>query len=232
MSKGPMQVQIVGDEMVLLLAVSRAYRDKAVDIVPAVNMDQALEQMNIFSFRLFLLDLDMKDCCGFYLLETMTRRFPETPVILLTTADIQSIPLIDRIQEIRQQYCWHIVEKPFDYKKLIGFIDRALHASEFAKASGCQNMISEHAEKRRCRRFSRFERINISRPAFPNTSLSPPVFATLTDISVGGLGVATGKALGLGEAVHFDEKFMHQSGTVVWCQIQKDQIYKSGIRFV
>lgn len=231
MSGAVKQVQIIDDEMVMLMAVSRAYRDKSVDIIPAVNMDQALEQMDTFNFKLFLLDLDMKDCCGFHLLETMTRRFPETPVILMTTAEIQSIPLIDKIQDIRKQCCWHIVEKPFDYKKLIGFIDRALHAAEAGRAFGCQHATSENSEKRRCRRFSRFERIKICRPILSNTSQSPPIFAILTDISVGGLGVSTGKALISGEAVHFDEKFMHQSGTVVWCRVQKDRIYSSGIRF-
>ncbi|MEE4253839.1 MAG: response regulator [Desulfuromusa sp.] len=225
------QIQIIDDEMVMLMAVSRAYRDKSVDIIPAANMDQALEQMNIFNFKLFMLDLDMKGCCSFHLLETMTRRFPETPVILMTTADILSIQLIDKIQDIRKQSCWHIVEKPFDYRKLIGFIDRALHAAEAGKLSACQHATSEKSEKRRCNRFSRFERINISHPIHQNTSYSPPIFATLTNISVGGLGVSTRKPLVSGEAVHFDEKFMHQSGIVVWCRMQKDQVYNSGISF-
>lgn len=232
MNRGPRQVQIIDDEIIMLLAVSRAYRNKPVDIITATNLDQALEQMDIFNFSLFLLDLDMKDCCSFDLLERMTRRFPTNPVILMTTGDIQSAALIDRIEKIRSQYCWHIVEKPFDYKKLIGFIDRALYESEIENPGSNQNGNSDYAEKRRCRRFSRFERINITRPMISDTSHLPPaLFATLTDISVGGLSVTTGNALVSGEAVRFDEKFMHQSGTVVWSQIQEDAIYKSGIRF-
>ncbi|MDX2494765.1 MAG: response regulator [Desulfuromusa sp.] len=232
MNKAPIQVQIIDDEIVMLMAVSRAYRNKPVDIIAATDIDQALEQMNIFNFSLFLLDLDMKDCCGFHLLEIITKRFPKTPIILMTTADTQSIALIDKIEKIRSQYCWHIVEKPFDYKKMIGFIDRALHESEVEALGVCQKENSEYAEQRRCRRFSRFERINIARPVTTGTSCSPlAFFATLTDISVAGLGVATGNALVSGEAVRFDEKFMHQSGTVVWCRLQEDQIYKSGIRF-
>jgi len=210
MNRAPMQVQIIDDEIVMLMAVSRAYRNKPTDIITATNIDQALEQMNTFNFSLFLLDLDMKDCCGFHLLETITNRFPKTPIILMTTGDAQSIVLIDKIQKIRSQYCWHIVEKPFDYKKMIGFIDRALHEYEVEVLGDCQNGSSEYAEKRRCRRFSRFERINIARPVTTGTSCSPlALLATLTDISVGGLGVATGNALVSGDAVCFDEKFMH-----------------------
>lgn len=224
-------VQIIDDEIVMLMAVSRAFRHKPVDIIPASNIDQALEQLDTFDFNLFILDLDIKGCCGFQLLERMTRRFPQTPVILMTTADVQSLALINKIHEIRSQYCWHLLEKPFDYKKLVGFIDRALKVSEFENVSSCKNENSDCLEKRRCRRFSRFERMSISRHDSPHSTHSLPVFATLTDISVGGLGVATGKALVSGEAVYFDEKFMHQSGTVVWSRRQKDQIYKSGIRF-
>lgn len=232
MNRALRQVQIIDDEIVMLLAVSRAYRSKPIDIITATNIDQALEQMNIFNFSLFLLDLDMKDCCSFQLLERITKGFPGTPVILMTTGDTQSIALIDKIKKIRSQYCWHIIEKPFDYKKLIGFIDRALQVSEVESLECCQDETSDHSETRRCRRFSRFERINISRSITSDTSRSPLViFATLTEISVGGLGVETGNALVPGESVHFDEKFMHQSGTVVWCRMQKDQIYKSGIRF-
>lgn len=232
MNRAVKQVQIIDDEIVMLMAISRAYRYKPVDIIPAVSRAQALEQMETFNFSLFMLDLDIKGCCGFQLLERMTSRFPATPVILMTTMDSQSIALIDKINKIRSQCLWYILEKPFNYKKLVGFIDRALQASDFERESGCQLDSSDCLEKRRCHRFSRFERINISRSNVEDSAyLSPALSATLTDISVGGLGVATRKALVSGEAVQFDEKFMHQSGTVVWCRVQKDHIYKSGIRF-
>lgn len=225
-------VQIIDDEIVMLMAVSRAYRHKPVDIIPASNIDQALEQVDTFNFNLFILDLDIKGCCGFQLLELLTKRFSRTPIILMTTADVQSQTLINKINKIRSQYCWHLLEKPFDYKKLVGFIDRALQVSEVENVSSCQQESFDGLEKRSCRRFTRFEQINIYRPAVSDFSCTPPALCTsLADISVGGLGVSTRKALVAGEAVNFDEKFMHQSGTVVWSRWQKDQIYKSGIKF-
>ncbi|WP_321390137.1 response regulator [uncultured Desulfuromusa sp.] len=233
MNRTVKRVQIIDDEIVILMAVSRAHRHKPVDIIPASNIDQALEQMDIFAFNLFILDLDIKGCCGFQLLEQMTRRFPEIPVILMTTQDIQSLALMNKINKIRSQCCWHLLEKPFDYKKLVGFIDRALQVSEFENVPSCQHEGFAGLEKRSCRRFSRCEQINISRPSVSDSSSVSPAFcARLADISVGGLGVATRKALMSGEVVHFDEKFMHQSGTVVWSRPQKGQIHKSGIRFI
>lgn len=232
MNKGPMQVQIIDDEIVMLLAVSRAYRDKAVDIIAANTVEQALGQMDSFNFNLFLLDLDMKSCCSFQLLQTITERFPTTPVILMTTADTQAAELIDKIKNIRPQNCWHILEKPFDYKKLVSFIDRALQVSAPDVSVSHRNDRFDWSEKRRCRRFSRFERMNLSRLINSDLAiLKLPLLGTLIDISVSGLRVTTGQALVAGEVVHFDEKFMHQSGTVVWSRMQKDQIFKSGIRF-
>jgi len=134
----PIQIQIIDNEIVMAMAVSRAYRNKPIDIITATNIDQAIEQMDVFHFSLFLLDLDMKDCCSFQLLEIITRRFPETPVILMTTADIFSLALIEKIEKIRSQHCWHIVEKPFAYKRLLGFVDRALAGAGVEASADCK----------------------------------------------------------------------------------------------
>lgn len=229
MHKGSWLVQIIDDEVVILLAVSRAYRDKSVDIVTASNIDQALAQMDIFNFDLFLLDLDMKDRCSYVLLKIMTDRYPDIPVILMTTGDIESGELIKKIEGIRSFGCWHLLEKPFDYQKLVGFINRGLQ--EYSSAAGVSPIAEPH-EKRRCQRFSRFEQINLALPSVVNeTCQTTPFLATLVDVSVGGLGLSSKKKLVVPQLIHFDEKFMHQSGVVIWSRLQKDQMYRSGILF-
>ena len=226
------QIQIVTDETVLLLAVSRAYRNKPVDVVTATNTDQALTQLSVFNFDLFLLDLDMKDGCSLGLLETMTERFPSAPVILMTTGDTQSPELADKIKAIRFSHCWHLLAKPFDYKKLVGVIDLGLQEHSLCMEKQ-RRQETIHLEKRRCQRFSRFEPINISMPHQSGAACqTQPILATLTDISVSGMGVAIIRSVPQGTTVTFDEKFMHQSGVVVWNQKLEDQTWQSGIKFI
>ena len=230
MRKGPWQIQIIDDEIVILLAVRRAYRDKPVDIVIASNADQALAQMETFNFDLFLLDLDMKNGSGFQLLKKMTESFPDVPVILLTTGDIESETLIRQVEALRTLGCWHLLEKPFGYKKLVSFIERGLE-ERWASCNDPTCNLQGAGEQRRCRRFSRFEQINISLPDPAADGRIPPALATLNDISVGGLGITTRKKLDLYQEICFDEKFMHQTGIVVWSALQDDQSFRAGIRF-
>ncbi len=233
MRKRPWQVQIIADEMVMLLAVSRAYRDKLVDVVTANSAGQALAQMDIFSFDLFLLDLDLKGCCSFSLLKVMTERFPRIPVVLMTTRNVESKVLLERIEAVRSAGCWHLLEKPFDDMRLASFIDRAVQTRSMAvSGSGQCDVVDEH-EKRRCARFSRFEQINMSLPVTPAESCQSVSFlATLMDISVGGLGLTTNKQVTVSQMIHFDEKFMHQSGVIVWSQAQDEQTCRAGIEFI
>ena len=228
----PWQVQIIDEELVILMAVSRAYRDKPVDIVTATNVDQALGQMDVFNFDLFLLDLDMKGSCSFKLLEIMTERCPEIPVILMTTRNLGSQKLLEQIDAVRLTYCWHLLEKPFGYEKLTGLICRALQARSIAAAGNHQSAVAAGDEKRRCKRFSRFEQINMSSPiTCAASSQTVPFLVTLMDISVGGLGLSSRKQLTVPQLVGFDEKFMHQSGVIVWSRVQDDQSYRAGIQF-
>ena len=231
MQRGPWLVQIIDDEIVILMAVSRAYRDKQVDIITAANAEQALAQMEAFNFDLFLLDLDIKNCCGFALLRTMTEKFPEIPVILMTTKNTQNPELLMQIEQARPLGCWHLLEKPFDYNNLKAYIDRGF-VERFASCTGNDACEVASHEQRRCRRFSRYESINISLPLSTENPLRTNSYlATLTDISVGGIGLTTKKALAPQQAIRFDEKFMHQSGIVVWSHVVNDRTCRAGIRF-
>ena len=126
MGKRPWQVQVITSEIVIQLALARAYRSKPVDIITAAKSEQALSQIDVFDFDLFVLDLDFKDGCSLSLLQTMTERAVEAPVILLTTGKVESRTLILQIEQIRPVGCWHLLEKPFDLQKLSGLIERGL----------------------------------------------------------------------------------------------------------
>ena len=233
MRKGPLQVQIIDEEIVILLAVSRAYRNKPIDIISADNADKALAQMAVFNVNLFLLDLDMKDRSSFQLLEIMTERSPEIPVILMTTKDTTAPELLNKIAEVRTRGCWHLLEKPFDYQKLLSFIDRGLEESALLSKDSHLCVAPGASEKRRCRRFSRMEQINIYYAAdeTEQDSRCLPFLATLTDLSVGGIGLESKKKLHEKQLIRFDEKFMHQSGIVIWSR-EGELCHRAGVSFL
>jgi len=233
MTKNLRQIQIATDETTIRLALSRAFRDSPVDIVMASNTFQALSQLDVFKFDLFLLDLDMKDGCAFGLLETMTERFPRVPAILLTTGNIHSAELIHKIKDIRFNYCWNTLSKPFNYSKLVELICGKSNEYYEEQVPCHQHKQGNWLERRNCQRFFRSEQISISRPQKNEARYRIiPHWSTLTDISLGGMCITTDVMLRSGILLNFDEKFMHQSGEVVWVKEKVNHLWKVGIKFI
>lgn len=226
MAASTRQVQIISDEVMLLMALTRAYRNSSIDVITANNKTRALQQLEIFQFQVLLLDLDIKDQSGFELLQTVSHTHPEVPVILLTTGDSRAPELLDQINSCRPCGCWHLMEKPFELKILTGAIERALLERTFDDSTALCD-LPEPNDLRRCRRFPRKERISISL----RSDAAPPFFpAILTDISVSGIGLTTSSPLPTSQPISFDEKFMRQSGVVIWCCGFADA-YRAGVRF-
>ncbi len=223
MSAAVKQIQTISDEITMLMALTRAYRRSPIDIITATSTSQALAQFDIFSFALILLDLDINDGGAMELLRTVSSVQAGVPVILLTTDTSRSPKLIARIDECRPYGCWHLLEKPFELKKLTGAIERGLLERTFDD----DQCSCDLGDLRRCRRFKRNEKLAISL----SNDGTPPFFpATLTDISVSGLGLTTNVPLPANQRISFAEKFMHQSGTVIWTT-QSTSGYRSGVRF-
>ncbi len=217
------QVQAISDEVTLLMALTRAYRHSPVDIITATSSAQAIEQIDIFTFQLILLDLDMDDHSGMKILRLVSSTQAGVPVVLLTTENSNAPELLDQIATCRPHGCWHILEKPFELKMLTGAIERGLLEHSFDTETQNCNL----GDLRRCRRFKRWEAISISL----NGNGRPPQFrGTMTDISLTGIGLFTDSPLPTKQRISFDEKFMHQSGVVIWSSAT-DHGYLSGIRF-
>lgn len=220
------QIQIISDEVMLLMALARAYRNSSVDVITASNKIQALQQLEVFRFQVMLLDLDLKDRSGLELLKTVSRTHAGVPALLLTTGNSREPELLDHINASRPYGCWHLMEKPFELKKLTGAIERGLMEHTFDD-SDVLCSLPQPNDQRRCRRFPRLDRISISFRSDP----APPFFpATLTDISVSGIGLTTSSPLQINQRISFDQKFMHQSGHVIWsCGVAN--LFQSGVQF-
>ena len=217
------QIQAISDEITMLMALTRAYRKTQVDIITATTHSQALEQIDIFTFQLILLDLDICKGGGMELLRIISGAQAGIPIILLTTGNSQSPQLLEQIDQCRPYGCWHILEKPFELKKLTEAIERGLLEHSFEGEGANCNL----GDMRRCQRYRRSEALSISL----SNNGAPPFFpATLTDISVSGLGLSTSDPLPTNQAISFSEKFMHQSGRVIWTSSAEDG-YRSGVHF-
>lgn len=227
MAASTRQVQIISDEVMLLMALARAYRNSSVDVITASNKEQALRQLEVFQFQVMLLDLGLKDLSGFELLQTLSRTHAGVPVLMLTTGDSRDPEVLDQINACRPYGCWHLMEKPFELKKLTSAIERGLLEHTFDD-SDILCSLPKPNDQRRCRRFPRREQISISLRSDP----APPFFpATLTDISVSGIGLTTSSPLPTNQRISFDQKFMHQSGVVIWSRGHADG-FQSGVRFL
>lgn len=228
MATSTRQIQIISDEVMMLMALTRAYRHTTVEVISASSRADALQQIESFDFQLFLLDLDIRDESGFELLHDLSERAAGVPVILLTTSDIQTPTLLQQVEACRPQGGQLLLEKPFVLKKLTGAIERGLLERGFDGADGCHPELTQAGDLRRCHRFSRSEPVSICLAGRPQ----PPFFAaTLTDIAVGGVGLATETALPVDRAVSFGDTCPQPSGVVVWSDGRHNH-FRSGIRFV
>ncbi|MBD1401105.1 response regulator [Pelovirga terrestris] len=227
MNKNTRQVQLITGEQVLLKALMRAYRDSAIDIVAASSHLQAIAQLDTFGFDLIIFDLDTDRSNGFELLQMISARCAGTPIILLTTMDTQAPELQKQIKKARPFGCWHILEKPFSISKLNSYIGLSLVTRTFEQTADVLNQLPEQADRRACKRVPRNEKITLR---LAGGDHHPFFSATLSDISISGMGLTTDVPLARDQRVTFEEKFMHASGVVVW-SYGKDSRCMVGVRF-
>jgi CheY-like chemotaxis protein len=227
MSKSTRQVQLISGEPVLMKALMRAYRDSAIDIVAASSHMQAISQLDTFGFDLIIFDLDTDRSNRFELLQMMSARCAGTPIILLTTMDTQSPELQKQIKKARPFGCWHILEKPFSISKLNSYIGLSLVTRSFDHADDVLSHMPDQDDRRACKRVPRNEKITLR---LAGGDHYPFFSATLTDISISGMGLTTDVPLARDQRITFEEKFMHASGVVVW-SYGKDSRCMAGVRF-
>jgi len=228
MKIAPQKVLLIDSEMLIHLAVSQAYRDKGPYFITAASTNEALRKMDIFSFDLFLLALDLKDAGSLELLATIDDRFPEAPVILMTSGETEYCSLIERIEETRKQGTWQLIEKPFNLDILTILIERCLHEREPEQS----NQTTEGHEKRCYLRSSHVQTIQLLIDAADSGyKEDKSVKATLTDVSDGGLGLVTKYPLKKSQPVRFAGSSIGKTGVVAWTALMDNHICRAGVQF-
>lgn len=228
MSKTTRQVHLISGEQLLLKALMRAYRESAIDIVAASSHLQAITQLNTFSFDLIICDLDTDRSNRFELLQMISARWAGTPIILLTTMDTQATDLQKQINTSRPFGCWYILEKPFSISKLNSYIGLSLVTRSFDHTDDVLSHMPDRDDRRACKRLPRNEKITLH---IAGADHHPFFSATLTNISICGMGLTTDVPLARDQRVIFEEKFMHTKGVVVWNYWVASRCV-AGIRFI
>ena len=231
MKTAPRKVLLIDSEMLIHLAVSQAYRDSGPYFISAANAGEALKKMDIFSFDLFLMALDLKDENSMELLKIIDQRCQDAPVILMTSNDTDYCALIERIEETRKQGTWQLIEKPFNLDILRVLIERCLYERERRKLED-QESEQEGSEKRNYLRSSHVQTVQLyidaAEQGFQEEKM---VKATLTDISDGGLGLITKYPLRKSQPVRFVNTDFGTGGVVAWTTEMDNHICRAGVQF-
>lgn len=226
----PRKVLLIDSEMLVHLAISQVYRDTGPYFITAANISEALKKMDIFSFDLFLLALDLKDEDSLQLLRLIDERFPDVPVILMANNDTKYCTMIEQIEQTKKQGTWQLIEKPFNLDILTVLIERCLYERERSK----ENHLAEEdgAEKRNYLRSSHVQTVQLFFDASERGyQEEKSVKATLTDVSDGGLGLITKYPLKKLQSVRFANSSVGKAGVIAWTVSMENQICRAGVQF-
>ncbi len=228
MKNAPRKVLLIDSEMLIHLAVSQAYRDSGPYFITASSAREALVKMDIFTFDLFLLALDLKDEDSLKLLQIIDRRYPDAPMILMANNTSEYCNLIEEIEKARKHGSWQLIEKPFNIDILTILIERCLYERDRAE----QREALSSYEQRNHLRNSHVQTVQL----FIDTTeqgyrQEKSVKATLTDISDGGLGLITKYPLKKSQPIRFSSSSLGKSGIVAWTSLMENQICRAGIQF-
>lgn len=227
----PRKVLLIDSEMLIHLAVSQVYRDTGPYFITASSAGEALKKMELFTFDLFLLALDLKDEDSLQLLRIIDERFPDAPVILMTNNNTEYCSLIERIEETKKQGTWQLIEKPFNLDILQVLIERCLYERDRKQP---ENLLIEEegAEKRNYLRNSHVQTVQLFIDASDRGyKEEKSVNATLTDVSDGGLGLITKYPLKKSQPIRFANSSVGKAGVIAWTTLMDNQICRAGVQF-
>ena len=232
MGTEPRKILVVDDDMLILLALSRAYRNRLLDITTAADASHALTLIDTTRFDLFIVDLDLHGHSGFELLSIIDNRFPYIPMIITTATDVNSTELTDEIATVRKKGVWHLLEKPFSLDLLNTLIEKCLDQQEERMLGNLNHSRGHGEDKRNHRRKAHILPTKLTFETIRNGELvRETVKAILTDISDGGVGLLTNIRLEQSQVVCLEETFGGKCGVVAWSAPVEDQTCRAGIHF-
>jgi two-component system response regulator AtoC len=124
----PAKILIAEDDDLTLEFLATVLRGESYEVVTVTDGREALDRLHEGPFDLVLSDIQMTRASGLEVLETVTKEFPDTPVILIT-AYAQPGAAMDAIGSGAADY----LAKPVDIVALRATVARALERRRLAK---------------------------------------------------------------------------------------------------
>ncbi|MCB0328905.1 MAG: sigma-54-dependent Fis family transcriptional regulator [Bdellovibrionales bacterium] len=122
------QILIAEDDNTSRELLSRVLAQAGYAVVPSVDGEDALRKISAET-EVAIVDLRMPKVGGFTCIEEMRKRFPDTPIIVVSSAGTK-----DAVQAMKAG-AFSFVQKPFDRKEILSSLEEALQSrSQHLKA--------------------------------------------------------------------------------------------------
>ena len=232
MDPEPRKILVVDDDILILLALARAYRRRSHDLITAASAGHALTQMEKTRFDLFVINIDLLDQSSYELVTQIDERCPYIPMIITTADEGDFTEASKEISNRRKKGTWHLLEKPYHLDLLNSLIETSLTPR------------ADHPYTNQARSYGPFThaRSHQRKPHILQTKLSYEEISAgeivrhsmdviLTDISDGGVGLLTNRPLEESQVVRFEDSLEGRSGVVSWSLPMAEQTCRAGIHF-
>jgi len=120
-----MKILVVDDEKIVLESCQAVLEEAGFEVVLLPSAYKALKAMNNEDFSLLLIDVKMPEHDGMYLMQEVKKRWPETPVIVMS-----GYYTADTISEALRMGAATFIAKPFEPEELIATIRQVIEKEE------------------------------------------------------------------------------------------------------
>ena len=193
------RILIVDDDPDMRQVLQDILLDQAYQVEIAQNGDEALQKLTTSSFSIVLTDLRMKGMDGLELLQQVTKKHPESNLIMMT-----AFGTVETAVEAMKQGAFDYLTKPIKTEELLVTVDKAMREALLRREV-------EQLRKQVRREFSFDQILGKSKPMREVFDLIRRVADSQTNILITGES-GTGKEL-VAKAIHFNS--LRQSGPFV-----------------
>ena len=232
MSPAPLKMLAVDNELLLLTALERAFKNRSIEITTAATMPQAMAEIGKRQHDLFLLELNMIEPNSLELLKTIDVCCPYVPIIIMTTSDTDSIELHETISTLRKHGTWHLLDKPFSLDRLLHSIEQILKEKLGCSPNTYPLTQNYGKERRKQFRHPHVQPVNFTFTTFlDGVSTRVASKGILTDVSDGGYCLLVHERLQPDLVLTFDDESLRACGSVSWSMMIEAGTCRCGVQF-
>jgi CheY-like chemotaxis protein len=233
MSEDLGSILIADDDHLMLFGLSRALRQKGLEVTTAATAGQAILSLDHRRYDLCLLSYHLPDASGPELLEAIRSRLPETVFILMTASFISDLTVRGNVKEALASGNCLFLTKPFHLSEATDLVIRAL-AGDLEIREAMRLTDDGYLDWKRNQHRKPYVRVlNITTSFIEEGEVRRGQWrAVSTDLCEDGIGVLTQIPLRTNQVISFDQEFSGRSGIVIWSTMLDNQFCRAGVKFI